>query len=116
MSKKPHRFAPPDTEFTASTATGFMSLKQVAEHFAVSETTIRRGRHEFAGLRQRSIGGVLGKDGKMHGTRTLIPRVDVENLSRKLEREAMSVDAECVTEKEVRREERAKYRRRIGLA
>lgn len=99
MGRHPHRFVRSAAEEQAREPLGFMSLKEVARHFGVSETTIRRSSHEFAGLRRQRIGG-----------RLLIVREDVMNLSRRLEREAMCAEEECVTEREERRAKNEHYR------
>lgn len=56
----------------------WMTLQETADHFRVSETTIRKQRPPFDTLRHRKVGG-----------RTLIPRADVEKLdSRILDQQA----------------------------
>ncbi len=54
-----------------------MTLQEVATLFCVSETTVRRARDQFSRLRQTRI-----------GKRTLILRVDVDDLVRRLDRSA----------------------------
>jgi hypothetical protein len=47
----------------------WVTLREAADHFRVSETTIRLQRPPFDSLRHRKV-----------GRRTLIPRADIEKL------------------------------------
>jgi len=57
----------------------WMTIQQVADHYAVDETTIRKKRGAFVNLRHSKVGE----------RRTLIPRADVEKLDRDLLAKAM---------------------------
>lgn len=59
----------------------WMTLQQVADHYQVSDTTIRVGRGKYATLR------------RVPGKPILIPREDVEKLDRQMERDAKSLAA-----------------------
>jgi hypothetical protein len=59
----------------------WMTFRQVADHFQVSEATVRLGRGVFATLKRVPVCG-----------RILIPRADFHRLDRKLERAAVALD------------------------
>lgn len=58
------------------------TIREVAEHFCVGETTVREGRGVFAQLRRVTLSP----------GRTVIPRADVEKLDRQMERAAVALD------------------------
>jgi len=109
MPKHSHRYVRTLIDEETREPHGFMSLKEVARHFAVSETTVRLSRGEFACLRRQYVGG---NPETRKGSRVLIVREDVVNLSKKLEREAMCVDEKCSTQKETERARNEAYRKR----
>ena len=65
----------------------WMTFQQVADHFQVSEATVRLGRGVFARLRRVPL----------CGRRTVIPRADVERLDRDMERAALPLAADVVS-------------------
>lgn len=70
----------------------WMTFQQVADHFQVSEATVRLGRGVFGRLRRVPL----------CGRRTVILRADMERLDREMERAAMSL-ADVVSIDEGRR-------------
>jgi hypothetical protein len=60
----------------------WITFRQVADHFQVSEATVRLGRGVFATLKRVPVGD----------KRVLIPRAEVERLDRALERAAVALD------------------------
>lgn len=60
----------------------WMSFREVAEHFRVSETTVREGVGVFARLRRVPI----------TPKRVVLVRSDVERLDREMERAARALD------------------------
>ena len=62
------------------------TFQEVADHFAVSEATVRLGRGVFAKLRRVPL-----TDG-----RTVVLRADMERLDRELERAALPLTGEVV--------------------
>jgi hypothetical protein len=71
----------------------WMTFAEVAEHFAVSEATVRLGRGVFSRLRRAPI-----TEG-----RTVVLRADVERLDRELERLAQPLTGDVVRMEEHRR-------------
>jgi len=59
----------------------YMSVKEVAAHYRMGETSVRMGRGDFAELKRVKMGG-----------RTLIMRASVEALDRKLARIAKAAN------------------------
>ena len=68
----------------------WMTFSEVAEHFTVSEATVRLGRGVFAKLRRVPL-----TDG-----RTAVLRADVERLDRELERAAQPLTGEVTVTRE----------------
>lgn len=60
----------------------WVTFQQVADHFQVSEATVRLGRGAFARLRRVPV-----SEG-----RVLVPRADFERLDRQLDRAAVALD------------------------
>jgi hypothetical protein len=71
----------------------WMTYKQVAEHFHVSETTVRLGRGVFASLRRVPFAGKCIR----------ISRAEVERLDRAMERAAVALAADVVSIEEHRK-------------
>ncbi len=61
----------------------WMTFREVADHFRVSEATVRLGRGAFGRLRRVTI-----TEG-----RTVVPRSDFERLDRDMERAAVMLEA-----------------------
>lgn len=81
---------------TKSYSSKWMTYKEVAAHFRVSEATVRLGRGVFANLRRVAL----------TAGRTVVLRSDVEKLDREMEREASAPSA-VVSIDEGRRRKRA---------
>ncbi|HLM58693.1 MAG TPA: hypothetical protein VK422_21495 [Pyrinomonadaceae bacterium] len=62
----------------------WMTYKEVAAYFRVSEATVRLGRGVFARLRRATL----------TPGRTVVPRADVEALDREMERAALALAPE----------------------
>lgn len=60
----------------------WMTFRQVADHFQVSEATVRLGRGVFARLRRVSLSR----------NRVVVLRADVERLDREMERAAVALE------------------------
>lgn len=71
----------------------WMTYRQVAEHFQVSEATVRLGRGVFARLRRVAL----------CERRTVVPRADVERLDREMERAAVALAPGVASIEEARR-------------
>lgn len=65
----------------------WMSYAEVAEHFGVSEATVRLGRGAFGRLRRVAL----------TERRVVIPRADVERLDREMERSALPLTPDVVS-------------------
>jgi hypothetical protein len=61
----------------------WMTFKQVAQHFCVSEATVRLGRGVFGRLRRVPLSA----------GRVVVPRSDVDKLDRELERRAVALSS-----------------------
>ena len=69
------------------------TFREIAEHFGVSETTVRLGRGVFATLRRVPLTGDCVR----------VPRADFEKLDRDMERAAVALDDGNVVPLEGRR-------------
>ena len=61
------------------------TYQEIADHFCVSEATVRLGRGVFGRLRRVSL----------TENRTVVPRADVERLDREMERASLALDEDC---------------------